>query len=57
MGSHNTASLSVWDLSAPSLYVEDELLCQSLFCQALAAKVGENLALVALPRGPSGYGS
>jgi WD40 repeat protein len=44
-GGHNMASVSVWDLSAPSLYVKDELPCEGLSCQALAAKVDENLAL------------
>jgi hypothetical protein len=50
-GGHNLTSMSLWDLSASSLYVKDELPCKSLSCQVLATKVDENLALVGFTNG------
>ncbi|XP_019508915.1 PREDICTED: transducin-like enhancer protein 6 isoform X1 [Hipposideros armiger] len=43
-GGHNLAGVSVWDLTAPSLYVRDELPSVALTCQALAAKLEDKLA-------------
>ncbi|XP_055463577.1 transducin-like enhancer protein 6 isoform X2 [Psammomys obesus] len=35
-GGHNLACVTVWDLTAPSLYEKCQLPCQGLSCQALA---------------------
>jgi WD40 repeat protein len=50
-GGYILASVTMWDLSAPSLQVKDELPCEGLFCQALAAKVDKNLALAGFTEG------
>ncbi|KAF6307294.1 TLE family member 6, subcortical maternal complex member [Rhinolophus ferrumequinum] len=50
-GGHNLAGVSVWDLTAPSLYVRDELPCAALTCQALAAKLEDKLAFASFTDG------
>lgn len=50
-GGHNLASVSMWDLTAPSLYVRDELPCAAPTCQALAAKLEDNLAFASFTDG------
>lgn len=50
-GGHNLAGVSVWDLTAPSLHVRDELPCASLTCQALAAKLEDKLAFAGFTDG------
>ncbi|XP_073743432.1 transducin-like enhancer protein 6 isoform X2 [Callorhinus ursinus] len=50
-GGHNLASVSVWDLTAPSLRVSDELPCAGLTCQALAFGPEDTLAFAGFTDG------
>ncbi|XP_031545587.2 transducin-like enhancer protein 6 isoform X3 [Vicugna pacos] len=50
-GGHNLASVSLWDLMAPSLYVRAELPCAGLSCQALAASPEDCLAFAGFTNG------
>ncbi|KAM9106640.1 transducin-like enhancer protein 6 isoform 2-T4 [Megaptera novaeangliae] len=50
-GGHNLTSVSLWDLTAPSLYVRVELPCAGLTCQALAASPEDNLAFAGFTDG------
>ncbi|XP_058393572.1 LOW QUALITY PROTEIN: transducin-like enhancer protein 6 [Diceros bicornis minor] len=50
-GGHHLASVSVWDLTAPSLHVKDELPCPGLTCQALAANPADSLAFASFTNG------
>ncbi|XP_032483213.1 transducin-like enhancer protein 6 isoform X3 [Phocoena sinus] len=50
-GGHNLTSVSLWDLTAPSLYVRAELPCAGLTCQALAASPEDNLAFAGFTDG------
>ncbi|XP_077913830.1 transducin-like enhancer protein 6 isoform X3 [Halichoerus grypus] len=50
-GGHNLASVSVWDLTAPSLCVSNELPCAGLTCQALAFGPEDTLALAGFTDG------
>nr|XP_019599488.1 PREDICTED: transducin-like enhancer protein 6 isoform X2 [Rhinolophus sinicus] len=50
-GGHNLVGVSVWDLTAPSLHVRDELPCAALTCQALAAKLEDKLAFAGFTDG------
>ncbi|XP_057565997.1 transducin-like enhancer protein 6 [Hippopotamus amphibius kiboko] len=50
-GGHNLASVSLWDLKAPSLHVRAELPCAGLTCQALAASPEDSLAFAGFTDG------
>ncbi|XP_023502152.2 transducin-like enhancer protein 6 isoform X3 [Equus caballus] len=50
-GGHHLAGVSVWDLTAPSLHVRDELPCTGLTCQALAANPVDSLAFAGFTDG------
>ncbi|XP_034513351.1 transducin-like enhancer protein 6 isoform X4 [Ailuropoda melanoleuca] len=50
-GGHNLASVSVWDLTAPSLRVSHELPCAGLTCQALASGPEDTLAFAGFTDG------
>nr|XP_055198714.1 transducin-like enhancer protein 6 isoform X2 [Nyctereutes procyonoides] len=50
-GGHNLASVSVWDLTAPSLHVSRELPCMGLSCQALASNPRDSLAFAGFTDG------
>ncbi|XP_014651441.1 PREDICTED: transducin-like enhancer protein 6 [Ceratotherium simum simum] len=50
-GGHHLAGVSVWDLTAPSLHVKDELPCPGLTCQALAANPADSLAFASFTNG------
>nr|XP_058916079.1 transducin-like enhancer protein 6 [Kogia breviceps] len=50
-GGHRLTSVSLWDLTAPSLYVRVELPCAGLTCQALAASPEDNLAFAGFTDG------
>ncbi|KAM8925062.1 transducin-like enhancer protein 6 isoform 15-T19 [Lycaon pictus] len=50
-GGHNLASVSVWDLTAPSLHVSRELPCVGLTCQALASSPRDSLAFAGFTDG------
>ncbi|XP_045845865.1 transducin-like enhancer protein 6 isoform X2 [Meles meles] len=50
-GGHNLASVSVWDLTAPSLRVSGELPCTGLTCQALASGPEATLAFAGFTDG------
>ncbi|XP_015422511.1 PREDICTED: transducin-like enhancer protein 6 [Myotis davidii] len=50
-GGHNLASVSVWDLMAPSLHIRDELPAADLTCQALAANLEDSLAFASFTEG------
>ncbi|XP_064449608.1 transducin-like enhancer protein 6 [Mirounga angustirostris] len=50
-GGHNLASVSVWDLTAPSLRVSNELPCAGLTCQALAFGPEDTLAFAGFTDG------
>ncbi|XP_048197974.1 transducin-like enhancer protein 6 isoform X2 [Perognathus longimembris pacificus] len=50
-GGHNLAGVKLWDLSAPSLYEKSQLPCPGLSCQALAARVEDNLVLAGFREG------
>lgn len=41
-GGHRLTGVSIWDLTAPSLRVKDELPCAGLTCQALAASLEDS---------------
>ncbi|XP_062966032.1 transducin-like enhancer protein 6 [Cynocephalus volans] len=50
-GGHGLASVSVWDLAAPSVHVKTELPCKGLTCQALALNLKDNLAFASFTSG------
>uniref|UniRef100_UPI003624ACA7 Ubiquitin-like protein SMT3,Transducin-like enhancer protein 6 n=1 Tax=Homo sapiens TaxID=9606 RepID=UPI003624ACA7 len=50
-GGYNLASVSVWDLAAPSLHVKEQLPCAGLNCQALDANLDANLAFASFTSG------
>uniref|UniRef100_A0A2I3RHX8 Transducin-like enhancer protein 6 n=1 Tax=Pan troglodytes TaxID=9598 RepID=A0A2I3RHX8_PANTR len=50
-GGYNLASVSVWDLAAPSLHVKEQLPCAGLNCQALDANLDANLAFASFTNG------
>ncbi|XP_044233882.2 transducin-like enhancer protein 6 isoform X3 [Ursus arctos] len=50
-GGHNLASVSVWDLTAPSLRMSHELPCAGLTCQALASGPEDTLAFAGFTDG------
>ncbi|XP_034854077.1 transducin-like enhancer protein 6 [Mirounga leonina] len=50
-GGHKLASVSVWDLTAPSLRVSNELPCAGLTCQALAFGPEDTLAFAGFTDG------
>ncbi|XP_045445266.1 transducin-like enhancer protein 6 [Pipistrellus kuhlii] len=50
-GGHNLAGVGVWDLTAPSLRVSDELPAPDLTCQALAANLEDSLAFASFTEG------
>lgn len=50
-GGHNLASVSVWDLMAPSLHVRDELPAAGLTCQSLAVNLEDSLAFASFAEG------
>nr|XP_055104295.1 transducin-like enhancer protein 6 isoform X2 [Symphalangus syndactylus] len=50
-GGYNLASVSVWDLAAPSLHVKEQLPCVGLNCQALDANLDANLAFASFTNG------
>ncbi|CAH6779208.1 Tle6 [Phodopus roborovskii] len=49
-GGHNLPGVSVWDLTAPSLYEKYQLPCKGLSCQALAS-TEENMAFAGFTDG------
>uniref|UniRef100_A0A2I3HJE9 TLE family member 6, subcortical maternal complex member n=1 Tax=Nomascus leucogenys TaxID=61853 RepID=A0A2I3HJE9_NOMLE len=50
-GGYNLASVSVWDLAAPSLHVKEQLPCVGLNCQALDVNLDANLAFASFTNG------
>uniref|UniRef100_A0A7N9I9P4 Transducin-like enhancer protein 6 n=1 Tax=Macaca fascicularis TaxID=9541 RepID=A0A7N9I9P4_MACFA len=50
-GGNNLASVSVWDLAAPSLHVKEQLPCAGLNCQALDANLDANLVFASFTNG------
>nr|XP_024650105.1 LOW QUALITY PROTEIN: transducin-like enhancer protein 6 [Macaca nemestrina] len=50
-GGYNLASVSVWDLAAPSLHVKEQLPCAGLNCQALDANLDANLVFASFTNG------
>ncbi|XP_008587140.1 PREDICTED: transducin-like enhancer protein 6 [Galeopterus variegatus] len=50
-GGHGLASVSVWDLAAPSVHVKTELPCEGLTCQTLALNLEDNLAFASFTSG------
>ncbi|KAM7140622.1 transducin-like enhancer protein 6 isoform 1-T1 [Molossus nigricans] len=50
-GGYNLTGVSIWDLTAPSLHIRDELPCAGFTCQALAANLEDSQAFASFTDG------